>query len=276
MSDNALNPGLGWPLRLFMGVVLLVLIAGVGLFFYPSLVVQRWPWALTPFNTRFLGAIYASEMVVVLIMLFANRWAPARVAMPIALVFTAVVSVVSLLYFDHFNPQRRVTWLWLILYLGSALISAWFLWRCRGLPRPAGAGPVSGWLRLWLQGESALLGLYGLGLFLAPALFSAFWPWKLDDFHGQLYSAIFIGGAVGTFIMAGAAAPVELRPMALADRCLGLLGVVGGVVVDASVHRVDWFWPGTWAWAGLFVLLGASGLLKGWQAYRRSGRQPAG
>ena len=29
-----------------------------------------------------------------------------------------------------------------------------------------------------------VLGLYGLGLFLLPALFGAFWPWSVDSFNG--------------------------------------------------------------------------------------------
>lgn len=270
MSNNISNPVLGWPLRLFMGVVLLVLIAGISLFFFPGLVVPRWPWSLTPFNTRFLGAIYASELVVVLTLLMVNRWAPARVAMPIAVTFTAIVSGVSLLYLDHFDPQRRVTWIWFILYIGSAVISVWFLWAFRRLPQPMVAASMAGSQRVWLQAESALLGLYGLGLLLAPALFSAFWPWKIDDFHGQIYSAIFIGGAIGTFIMSRAAAPIELLAMGLAEFVFGLLAIVGLVIVDTAVHKINWSLPGTWVWLGLFTLLLVSGLLKGWQAYRGS------
>lgn len=267
MSNNTVNSGLGWPLRLFMGVVLVVLITGIGLFFFPGAVVPRWPWPLAPFNTRFLGAIYASEMAVVLILLVVNRWAPARVAMPIALAFTAIVSVVSLLYLGQFNPQRRVTWIWFILYIGSAVISGWFLWYYRRLPQPAEAVPTSGWQRVWLRVESALLGIYGLGLLLAPSLFSTFWPWKIDDFHAQIYSAIFIGGAIGTFIVSRAAAYIELLAMGLAEIVFGLLAVVGLIVVDAAVHKVNWTLPGTWVWLGLFALLFVSGLLKGWQAY---------
>ena len=34
-------------------------------------------------------------------------------------------------------------------------------------------------------------GLYGLGMLLTPTTFSAFCPWKLDDFRGQMYGALF-------------------------------------------------------------------------------------
>ena len=105
------NPRLTPLLRVFMVVVLLVLAAGVSLFLLPDLVGPRWPWRLTPFNTRFLGAFYLSELVAIVTLLVVNRWAPARLVLPMASLFTALVSGVSLLYLDRFDPGRPVTWI---------------------------------------------------------------------------------------------------------------------------------------------------------------------
>jgi hypothetical protein len=260
------NPALSVWLRLFFMAVILILTLGVALFFAPELVARRWPWSLTPFNTRFLGAIYASELVVVLGLLLINRWTPARVALPIALVFTGIVTIVSLIYPDNFNFQRRVTWIWFTVYLVSALISAYFLWLYRHLARPAVARPLAGLWRLSLWGEGVALGFYGLGLLAAPALFTAFWPWKVDDFHGQLYSALFIGAAVGSFILARAAAPIELMLIGLAEIVLGALAIAGLVIVDASVHKINWALPGIWFWLALFFSLLLLGLGKLWRS----------
>ncbi|TIP95440.1 MAG: hypothetical protein E5X58_02880 [Mesorhizobium sp.] len=55
------NPPFHAALRLFSVVVIIVLIVGAGLFFAPVLVKPRWPWAVTPFNARFLGAFYTAD-----------------------------------------------------------------------------------------------------------------------------------------------------------------------------------------------------------------------
>lgn len=264
MRLNNQNPSLSPLVRVFFGVVALVLTIGLVLFFAPDLVARRWPWPLTPFNTRFLGAFYSAEMMTIMVMLGVNRWAPGRLVFWMALVFTVIVSIVSLLYFGQFNPQRRATWTWFILYIGSALISAFFLWWYGRWSVPGSAVPPSGLGRIYLQVEGALLGGYGLGLLLAPAIFSTFWPWKIDDFHGQIYSAIFLTGAVGTFILSRTAAPVELLTMGLTQVTLGLLAIVGMIMVDASVHKIGWSLPGTWVWLGLFALLFIAGLGKLW------------
>lgn len=266
MANTNSNPVLGWPLRLFMGIVALVLIIGLMLFFFPSLISHRWPWKLTPFNTRFLGAIYLSEMTVVAVMLVVNRWAPARIALPIALTFTGLVSVASFFSLDSFLWQRRGSWIWFVLYLDSVLISAAFVWVYRHLPQPTLALPPAGFKQKALQLEAVALGIYGLGLLLAPTLFSAFWPWKIDSFHGQLYSAIFIGGAIGVYLLSRAAAPIELFTMGLAELVFGFFAIAGLIIVDMAVDKVKWDAPGTWLWLGLFVLILVVGLHKIWQS----------
>ena len=57
-ADNgALHPAM----RLFSAGVMVVLLVGAGLFLAPDLVKPRWPWAVTPFNSRFLGGFYIAE-----------------------------------------------------------------------------------------------------------------------------------------------------------------------------------------------------------------------
>lgn len=262
MQAQNTNPGLSLLVRIFFGVVALVLIVGIALFFVPELVTRRWPWALTPFNTRFLGAFYLAELAVVLVQLRVNRWSPGRLALPLALAFTGLVSLVSLLYLNQFDFQHRAVWTWFIIYLGSALVSALFLWQYRRQPIPEIAWPTSFNQRTYLQIEAILLGLYGLGLLLAPALFSAFWPWKLDNFHGQLYSAIFTTGALGVWLLSRRAAAVEYLAVGLAQLVQGLFAILGLSIVDMAVHKLNWAGPGTWLWIGLFALIFASGLSK--------------
>ena len=37
--------------------------AGAGLMLHPPLVTGVWPWALAPFNQRYLGALYAAALI---------------------------------------------------------------------------------------------------------------------------------------------------------------------------------------------------------------------
>src|SRR5690606_29371003 len=110
--------------------------------------------------------------------------------------------------------------------------------------------------------EAALLCLYGLGLLVVPDTASAFWPWKLDAFHAQTYSAIFITGGVGTWVLAGSAPREELLTLGAAQFVLALLAVVGLALTDSAVKRVDWSTVGTWAWVAIFAALMAAGALK--------------
>ena len=54
------SPSPSLPLvRPFMVIVILVLMVGsFGLYFFPSWTVERWPWSLPPFHTRFLARLY--------------------------------------------------------------------------------------------------------------------------------------------------------------------------------------------------------------------------
>jgi hypothetical protein len=270
------NPSLSPFVRLFAIVVALVLIAGGSLFFLPDLVGSRWPWKLSPFNTRFLGAFYLAEMVGIVMLVAVNRWAPGRLVLPLSLVFTAIASLATVLHFEQFDPQRRATWLWFILYIGSAVISTYFVWRYRKLP-PADLTPVPRKWRLYLITQGSLVGLYGIGLFAAPLTFSAFWPWPLDGFHAQVYSAIFITNAVGALILSRTAAPVDWLTLGLAQAVFGLFAILGLVIVDATARQVDWTLLGTWAWVGIFAALFIGGFAMVWRAYaqRRETLGPA-
>ena len=240
--------------RPFMLIVILVLAVGsFGLYFFPSWTVERWPWTLPPFHTRFLGAVYLSEFFAVLILLLTSRWAPARLSLPVAISFTFVVSVASLLHLDQFDFARRAVWLWFILYVVSFFISAFLLWLYRRPPEDATPLPSSWRTILILQ--AIVYGLYGLGLFFVPEIVAGFWPWKIDAFHGNLYSSVFFSGALGNLIVSRVAAQIELLTLGLSQFTLGFFAILGLFIVDGQVHRVDWANPGVYLWIAMFGIL---------------------
>lgn len=245
-------------LRPFMLFVALILVIGsVGLFFVPQLVVPRWPWTLAPFHARFLGAVYSAEMAAVLIVIGVNRWAPARLTVPVAVVFTLVVSLASLLHLDAFDFSRRVVWLWFFLYIVSFVVTA-VLWRTYQQPAQ-NARPTSPlWQTIFLA-ETAVYGLYGLAMFLIPTQATAFWPWPIDAFHASVYSAVFFSAAASAWILRREAAPIEQLTLGLSQLILGSFAIIGLVIVDAQVNRIDWSAANVWVWIGFWLVLVALG-----------------
>lgn len=268
------NPPFPAALRLFSVVVIMVLIVGAGLFFAPALVKPRWPWAVTPFNARFLGGFYTAEMVVMAALLFWNRWSPGRLVLVMAFIFTVIVSVASFINLGYFNFERKAPWLWFLVYLASVAVSGLFLWRAKARPSAKGVTLNPAW-RGYMPVEWAILGLYGVGLLLFPLTFSSIWPWPVDAFHAQVYSAIFLAGAGGIYLVWRSAPREELLVLGLAQFLIGLLAILGLVITDAAVHRIDWTATGTLCWLALFGWIGLSGVFKLYTASRYFSSQSA-
>src|SRR5579859_19709 len=95
--------------RWFFVVVALIVIFGSGLLLAPGIVRPIWPWEIAPFNAAFLGAVYLTELVLLLPLLLVPRWDPARMVLPMALCFTLTVTVISLLYLNRFILARFTT-----------------------------------------------------------------------------------------------------------------------------------------------------------------------
>ncbi len=265
MEKQDSNPVLSPLVRYFMCIVVVVVLFGGALFFLPGFVGSFWPWPLAPFNARFLGSVYLAELTIVVMLVVSNRWAPGRIILPMALSFTLIVSIISLFYLSRFDWQRSTTWLWFILYFISAGASAYFLWRYRRLP-PAQQSNMSAAWRSFLLAQGIVLGGYGIGLLLAPTVFTQFWPWRIDEFHGRIYSAIFLTGATGSFLIWKSAAAVEMRALGVAQIAFGFCAISGLVIADAALHQVNWSLLGGWFWVGGFTALLLAGLVMLWQS----------
>ena len=216
---------------------LVVFGAGAGLMVQPAVIGAVWPWPLTPFNAAFLGAVYSASLVSAAALTVIGRWSPARIVVPMILVFTAVVLFVSLAYLGRFNGGWP-TWLWFLLYLVIPANAAWHFWLYRGLP-PADPGQLTTGFRAVILLAATLFALYGLMLVVAPEAVAVLWPWPIDAFHARLYSATFLTPAVGLFLLVRAASWAELWTMGLTLLVLGLLALVGLAVTDVRTHRID-------------------------------------
>lgn len=254
------NPPISAVLRAVTWLEVAILAwAGGGLLLHPPLVTGVWPWALAPFNQRYLGALYAAALVAAWLQARAGRWSPGRLVTTMIFVFTLVVTIYSFVHLERFDLHRIEAWIWFGLYVGVCVNAGAHLWCYRRISL-AGREALAGGQRAGLQVLVAVLGGYGLALLAMPAAASGFWPWSLDAFHAQLYSVTFLTPAAGAALLLAGATPAERRALGLTLAGWGALPVAGLLWVDLAVKRVAWGEPGPWLWLGLFIAMALAGL----------------
>lgn len=243
-----------------------LLVAGGGLLFFPWIMGPLWPWDVAPFNVLLLGSIYSASLVATALTVHFRRWAPARIVAPMIFLFTIIVLIVSLLNLDRFDLGHYSSWLWFLLYLGIPINAAYYMWGERH-SKPYYLSPLTSPWRELLLVPVVLLGIYGVGLLIAPESFTSFWPWPIDDFHGTMYSVAFLTPALGAILLWRAAAQVEVLTLGLTLIAGGLAPLVGILIIDNNVGgKVDWQASGVWLWLGSFTILFIAGLGLAWRS----------
>ncbi len=254
------NPRISFVLRFLTFIEVVVLfIAGFGLFLAPKLIGPLWPWELLPFNARFLGAVYAASCLAAIMQTAYARWSPARLVTPMIFIFTTIIAILSFAYLGQFDFQRWEVWVWFILYIIIPINAAYHLWLYRNLP-PADSTPLTNSTQMILMTQAAILGLYGLALIFIPTIAKMIWSWEIDNFHAQLYSVTFLTPAIGAYVLTKGATKLEWQTLGLAQTVLGLFPIIGVIIVDISAKRVHWSGVGTWIWFALFITILIAGL----------------
>ncbi len=262
---NTHNPRVTRLLRWLTSLEVLVLIgAGGGLFFLPAVLGTLWPWELTPFNTRFLGAVYLASLISAAALAYIGRWSPARLVVPMIFLFTAVVLAISIIYISRFTQNPASIIGWFALYIIIPANALYHLWLYRETP-PVGGARLPAFMTGLLGVQALGLGLYGTLLLVVPGVAGAFWPWPLDEFHARLYSVAFLTPALGAWLLLRSASVLELRTMGL-TQVAGILPLVALLLVDAEVQRVNWSEAGTWVWMALWVGIFLMGGLLLWRS----------
>ncbi len=153
-------------------------------YFVPRKVDSAIPWLVPPLHARFLGAVYLSGFVLLARRTsFPGAMREARVLVPLTILWTGLLFLISLFYFDQFDWGRQAR-----SGSGSAptspirLIGAWLVWRHRGDRRNARRGgscrrlyaPIS-------RRRASSSASVALALLIAPAGMAAIWPWKISE-----------------------------------------------------------------------------------------------
>lgn len=235
---NPPNPKLSPLVRVYAVVLLAVLAGGSALLFGDAYVTARWPWPLSAYAARLLGAIYASEFVTVVILLVFNRVAPGRMILAMALPFALLGAVVPFLYPNLFDFTLRKPIAWLVLYGGSVLVVALFLWWARKLPHP-GVRLSIGWRSFFLIEGIAVAG-FAVALLIAPKATTSGWPWPVAPFDAQFYSGVILSIAVGSLMLWRRAARADLVAFGSIEVAFGGLLLAGLALTRRPASAGDW------------------------------------
>lgn len=265
IDTSTKNPTIPPFLRLVTAIeCTVVFMAAVSLFFLPRISSNLWPWEIPPYNSRFVGTIYLSAYIPLIIFWISNRWTPGRLVLSLIFLFTGLVMLVMLIHWESFVWSRMSTYLvfW-PLYIFLPINSALHLYRYRHVEVPV-SNPMPVIWRALLFGMTLPLGAYGLGTLIAPELFTSFWPWPVDAFHGRVYASAFLTPALGCWWLAYyGETPAENLVMGLNLFAAGVLTLAGTLLTSLTVsaeRQVNWLAPGTWVFMFLFFAAALVGL----------------
>jgi len=254
------NPEIKPFLRNFTFVEAAVLVVvGFGLFFFPQYLRPLWAWEIAPSNAPFLVAIYIRALVPVSLMYLSGRWSPTRLVLRAIFTFTLIVLIVSLYHIDRFNFSKWQVWIWFGLYIALPASGGYHLWIYRAMANDH--LPITGqFWRITTQASGVAFAVYGLGLITAPDTFSSLFPWRLDVFHSQLYSATFLTGCVLMLTVSVRATRAEFFATGVTESAFGIFSILGLVIVDHRVQKIDWTASNTIAWLALLGVITVLGL----------------
>lgn len=253
MPSDQTDVDMGYRLLFALMFVVMAPIGYWGLF-HPADILEAVPFKMPPLHARFVGGIYASGCVGLLLSFFASRWIEVRTANDIALVWTGWLLLVSLLHPSEFDPANRATWIWFFGYIVFPVLAGWLYWRDRSKRGAIPATIKESWIGTYLFGQGVALCALAAILFLFASSAEQWWPWKISTFLAQLYS--------GPLLAYGLASLSISRARNWQDARLALAAMAAFCVLTllASLQHTPLFvfWaPSTVLWFGAFTAAAA-------------------
>ena len=255
-ADLAVAPAF----RAWLGVeVLFGVLTLLSLGRFPEDTADRFAWPIEPtVMAAALGAFYLALTPVLVLALFARRWANVRVIVLPALAFTTVELVATLLHWDKFSVGTAPFTVWLISYvLPPPLFLAGYLWHERrgGAPPPADRLPAG--LRTGLLVAGGLLTLEATVAFVHPDWLIDSFPWTLTPLTARVLSGWLL--LVGTLLLSMAREDDRTRVRLVSPFFVVLLPAL---VIEVLRYgsQVDAGSPRLWTGLVLFGGLAACGL----------------
>jgi hypothetical protein len=217
------------------------------------------PLTVPPLHARFLGAMYLSGAVFMLLGMGVRRWSELRVVTLMLAIWTGMLGVVSALHLPAFDWSRISTWLWFFAYIDFPLIALWIVWTRRAAMQSDDSGrSLTGSLRIYLNVQGVVVSLLAFSLLFFPSLMSTLWPWPIKPLVAQIYSAPFLSYGIGSLYAARMRGWGEVR-IVITGTLVFALAVIGASILHANLFNV--YSLSTWLWFAGFALSSAALLM---------------
>ena len=259
------------PLTAGMRLLLLVggglgAIAGTQLFVGTEHTDRFFAWTIQSHMTAaFLGAMYYSAILLLVVSATERYWACARVAAFTLLSVATLVLIAVLAHLDlfHTDADRTLTMLGTWAFIGTyavlpvALVAG--IWRQLRFPGgdPTRLAPLPTWFRIGLAVQAAIMLSVGAALLIAPSATDALWSWELTPLTGR---------AVGAFVLStGVASALGTRE----NDWTRIRGPIYSYATAAGLEfvalarysdEVDWESITAWAYVGFLATALAVGV----------------
>jgi hypothetical protein len=269
---------LGSPLGLTVGVYQRMLFGFVLSFagwvafwglFRPASVARALPFTVAPLHARFLGAMYLSGAVFMLLGMMGRHWYEIRIVTLILSVWTGMLGIVSLFHFEAFDWSREQVWFWFVAYICYPLIALWIAWCQRGENEHPDGPEHSKVLRYYLYLQGTIAVVLALPLLFVPQFMTTVWPWKIPVVVAHIYGAPFLSYGIGSLYAARQRTWSEVRII-----IFGTLVFAVGVLTASRVHLqlFNFHTPSAWIWFGGFGFVSLALLLfSGLPSFRNGG-----
>jgi hypothetical protein len=256
--------------------LLTILAVGV-LYVLAELTHHYFAWTVSPpITAAFLGGGFGAGFILVILTRRERAWANARVGVLTILLFVVLTLLATLLHLDRFHfgasgaLARFAAWFWLCVYV---IVPLAMLVLLAGQVRVPGTDPprrraLPGWLAWVIGAQGTVMVVIGAGLFVAPAVVGAVWPWVLTPLTGRAIGAWLMAMGMGAALAIWEQDLLRLRAAVAAYAVFGALQL--GALVRFAEH-VRWGAAG-WTYTLVAVSVLAAGLY-GWAAADRVARQ---
>ena len=233
----------------FVLVGVFALWVGAWGFLAPAEVERALPWKVPPLHARFIAAFYLSGTQAMAWSLLARRGAEIRIPIVLAVLWTGMLFLISLLHLGAFDFARPQVWFWMGAYAVFPLWGGWLYARVRAFDPPRRQA-----------GDVALLALalpclaFGAVLLVAPEVMARLWPWPVTPLLARIYAGPFLAYGASLWLAAREARP-EARRIVVAS----LLAFTLLVLLASLLHERLFHFDGAsaWVWFAAFAVAAA-------------------
>ena len=270
MADPAgVRPQIAGLRRFYYVAVVLVTSVGVFTFVLSESTARLFAWPIDPALTAaFLGANYWAAFFLAFFSAREPVWGRARITYAVAIVFTSLTLLATLLHLDKFQFDNANGWLWLIVYL---VVPPWLLLL---LPlqlrepghEPPRTAPLERWLLPVMAVQAVVVLVIGLALWVAPSHARSLWPWALTPLTARAVGAWLLALAAGLAVTMWERDWLRVRAAVVTYAAMPLFQLVALARFSGTLH-----WEGAGAWLYVVFLLsilflGVFGIRRTWLA----------